>query len=133
MPEAPQFSIVPPVRCCQLLEDPSPHYCGELAAVVRPGPTYWFDEFFCLAHGLSSDVAIAELQPFRRVHLVVDVYFAAVSVAPGLAHTEAVARLEQAVGDAGGVVSVQAVRSTVGRDGVRRVDRRGNGAWTVQR
>jgi hypothetical protein len=133
MADAPQFSIVPPLRCCEVVNSPYPEFCGELAVVRRPGSTYWFDEFFCRAHSTPADVPIADNQAFRRVHLVVDVYFAACSVSPAVAQTEAVGRLELAVRDAGGLVNVQAVRSTVGRDGLRRGHGKENGEWEVQR
>lgn len=128
MPQAPPFAIVPPIRCCELVDGVRRVFCSELAVVRRPGATYWFDEFFCLEHAAPSDVPIEREPTFRRVHLVCDVYFAGVSVQPAIAQTEAVARLEAAVREFGGLVTVQAARSTIGRGTAPHGVRRGNGA-----
>ena len=52
---------------------------------------------------------------FRRVSLTLEVLFAGVSHIPAMAQIEAVARLERAVEAAGGIVSLNAASSTVGR------------------
>ena len=109
----PRCTIAPPLRCCARLEQHPRRICGELARWKRPG-NYWFaTQFFCDAHRETSDLAIAGERIFRRVRITCDVLMAGVDVNPPIAQTEALARLEQAVQAAGGLLDVEAVRSSV--------------------
>lgn len=71
--------------------------------------------YFCDAHRSSGDVAIPADVVFRRVRVQVEVLMAGASILAGEAQAEAVARLKTAVNQAGGVFSLTAVQSSVGR------------------
>ncbi len=109
----PRCALAPPLRCCQRVGSSPARICGELARWQRPG-NYWFaTEYFCDEHRAPTDTEIAGERIFRRVRVTCDVLFAAVDVNAPIAQTEALARLEQAVQAAGGVLDVERVISNV--------------------
>ena len=69
----------------------------------------------CDGHRETGDTPIAGPLVVRRVSLVAEVLFCAVTPFQNLSQREAVTRLEQAVGMAGGVVNLVSVTSTIGR------------------
>lgn len=71
--------------------------------------------YFCDAHRSASDVPLPSSGVIRRVSVQVQVLFAGASWVPTEAEREAVARLEQAVDRAGGLLSLSSVSSSVGQ------------------
>lgn len=82
---------------------------------MRPGRDWFGTEYFCQRHAAPGDQLIPDDHVFRRVRVFCDVYFAGVAVSAPMSHTEAVARLEQVVRDAGGALEVHEVRSHIVR------------------
>lgn len=117
--DPPIATNAPPVRCFQQTGDPCRPVCGELAQWYRPGSSWFAAAYFCDPHHLASDLPIPDEHVFRRVRILCDVTFAGVSTNAPLAQLEAVARLEQCIGNAGGRLEVCGVRSLMVQSGTQ--------------
>jgi hypothetical protein len=72
--------------------------------------------YYCDRHRRPTDEPIAAEPLIRRVSVTLEVLFAAVNWLPGPGpQLEALARLETAVEEAGGVINLHAVNSVMGR------------------
>jgi hypothetical protein len=105
----------PPLRCYGMAKDPSEFACGERAVWRRPSTYSLESTFYCDEHHKPGDVLIAAGDVFRRVTFEVEVRFSATSLVELSARHEALARLEAAVHDAGGTLTVSRVSSIAGR------------------
>ena len=114
MGEHAKFYVRPRLRCCQPKFDPARVICGEPARWRRPAPAGTVDCYFCPEHAAHGDVPIAGVTLFRRVQIVAEVTFAGVSAMPALARAEALARLERAVEEAGGMLNLHAMTDVIG-------------------
>ncbi len=117
--DVPQFVVRPPIRCFHRRDDPAGAACGAVATWLRVGKTGVETGFFCDNHREDDDTPIPAVPLCRRVSVTLEVLISGTSFAPALAQAEAVALLEGAVGSVGGVVSLHAVHSTIGRYGPR--------------
>jgi|SRR4051812_16391174 hypothetical protein len=113
MSTVPHVAIAPPPRCFSRGIDRCGPVCGRLATHVRKGRDWFSIEYFCAEHAAPGDEEIPLEHVFRRVQVFCDVFFAGVTTSAPMSHTEAVARLEKAIRDAGGAVDVLQVRSHV--------------------
>jgi hypothetical protein len=111
----PQMTFSPPARCFYRREDAGGTVCGELAAWVRPGLEWFRTLYFCDEHREPIDLEIPPVHAIRRVRINAILLFSAASLNQAIAHTEALARLEAAVHQAGGLLDVEDVASTWGK------------------
>lgn len=115
MSDVARFSFVPPLRCFHAEWNRAAHVCGAPARWTRvsgdtqPGP------FFCDEHRGPKDTPIEGALLVRRVTLTLDVSFAGASAMPAIARADALARLERAIADIGGVINLHQVYDVVGR------------------
>lgn len=114
MAELATFTVAPPMRCSERLGHLLGFYCGQGAAVMRPVQAWTQPEYFCPQHAKPGDVPIAGPLIFRRVTVSLDVLFAAVTFTPVTAQAEALAALEVAVEQAGGLINLHGVTSAIG-------------------
>lgn len=128
MSNEPHFKAVPPMRCQEPIGGRPRLLCGELAQVMRAGTDVFHPGYFCADHAQHGDLPIPDAGIFRRVSVQVEVLFAAASWFDKEAKVEAVARLEDAVTRAGGLLSLSAVQTAIGRFGARRPAGEANGA-----
>lgn len=111
----PAFAVQPPPRCFTEVGLPGSKACGELATVRRRSDRWFGDTFHCDLHAEENDHRIQGAFVLRRVRVTCDVYIAGTDERQGAAQLEAVGRLTSAIGEAGGVLDVKLVSSTIGR------------------
>lgn len=113
MSTVPAVAIAPPPRCFSRGIDRCGPVCGELATHMRRGRDWFSTEYVCDRHSAPGDEPIPAERVFRRVRVWADIYFAGALTSAPMSHTEAVARLELAVRQAGGALDVTDVRSDI--------------------
>lgn len=115
MSDYPTWSVVPTIRCSQLLKGRTRVFCGKPARWLRRGGPLFADAYFCDAHRSPVDVELVGLAQFRRVTVSAVIYLA--GVAPGRSESEheALDQLEAAVAAVGGILHVLGVTSTIGQ------------------
>lgn len=82
---------------------------------MRLAPGAAAPQFFCAYHASPTDELITDEAIFRLVSVTMEVRLCGVGESPGIAHSEALGRLEQAIGVAGGVINLHACRSMLAR------------------
>lgn len=115
MPDSPLFLIRPPLRCAARSSVRPGQACANRAEWQRREQLAAGAGFFCSAHRAPGDEPIAPDAPFRQVTVIADVIFAGVETDGPAAEAEALERLEHAVTEAGGTISLHSVRSVIGR------------------
>lgn len=113
-PDYPRFELAPPLRCCQRDEGSGTGFCGKRAKWIGRSGAHAIDAFYCDEHRPISYEAISEVTLFRRVHLHVDVYLAAVTHAQGPAQQEAYELVDRELKRAGACTGLLMVTSVVG-------------------
>lgn len=103
--DAPVVLIAPQMRCGYRERGEGAAWCGRLAVSFRPGEWWELPTFRCGRHAAATDLPLPTELAFRRVRLMAQVDFAGVVFRREQAQTEAIARLELAVADAGGLLS----------------------------
>jgi hypothetical protein len=119
MPDVQEFLVRPPLRCFGRPSLSKDLVCGARACWMRPAPNGDTPRFFCDRCRGQNDVPIVKDTPFRRITVSVSIMFAAADVHPLHAEAEAVARLEQLVQHAGGVMDVHGVMQQIGKGGTQ--------------
>jgi hypothetical protein len=71
--------------------------------------------FACSVHALRGDEPITDEAIFRLVSVTMEVRLCGAGESPGMAHAEALSRLEEAIAAAGGVINLHACRSLLAR------------------
>ena len=109
------FTALPIARCFEPVENCEPRACAAPATWRRmDGPTRIIG-YYCDQHHQSGDEPIITPELVRRVSVTAQILFSGTSFHPSAAQLEAVARLERAVESIGGLLSLHAVTSAVGR------------------
>jgi hypothetical protein len=119
MPDVVPFTVKPPLRCFGRREFARDQFCGARACWMRPSMHGGIVQFFCDRCKGSTDVPIADDAIYRRLTVSLDVMFAAVDLVPSTARAEVVARLEQLLQHAGGVICLHGITEQVGRGGAQ--------------
>ena len=115
MADIPTFTVLPPLRCFDPVGNSLDLACAAEARWMRRSGDGSLPAFYCDGHREPGDTPIAGPLVVRRVSLVAEVLFCAVTPFQNGSQTEAVTRLEQAVGMAGGLLNLVSVTSTIGR------------------
>jgi hypothetical protein len=113
--DVPVVAVRPPLVCCFHRLNPPPEYCAIPAVRMRLTPGAAAPQFFCAYHCLPTDEPITDEATFHLVSVTMEVRLCGVSETPGVAHAEALARLEAAIGWVGGVINMHACRSMLAR------------------
>lgn len=115
MDDAPFVVVSPSLRCGHRERGAAPTWCGRPAVCVRPGSVWELPAYRCARHATAADVPLTPIVAFRRVRLLAQVDFAAVTFAKGPAQAEAIAALDRAVTAAGGLLTNANVTSAIVR------------------
>lgn len=110
-----EFTIMPPLRCAHVVENPDRNFCGAPAVYMRAASADEGFRFWCADHRETTDVPIAGELAIRVVTLNVEILFAGVVPFPRIAQLEALTRLTQAVEAVGGLVNLHGASSQLGR------------------
>jgi hypothetical protein len=113
--DVPRVTVRPLVMCCCRWDDGTTEYCRVPAVRMRRTPGEPAPQFFCVYHASPTDELLTDDAIFRLVSITMEVRLCGVSETPGVAHAEALARLEQAIRLAGGVINLHACRSMLVR------------------
>lgn len=118
MADARELVVVVPIRCCAPENPLAPMaICREPARWERPGAAIGAAHF-CDRHRDWTDVPIVDVAIVRRISICVEAVFNSTRAGRSASEAEAVTRLLEAVAAAGGVMSLVAVTSDVGRQAV---------------
>ncbi len=115
MSDVARFISCPPLRCGATVPVPERPVCGRLAHWVADPPSGPLPVFHCAVHRGASDRLVELPVIVRRISLSAVVLFAGAGHTPAVARTDAVARLEEAVALAGGVLDVLNCTDALGR------------------
>lgn len=109
------FDICPPIRCSSPVRDPYRLVCGEVAT-WRAEPVAGAPAVYrCAKHRQPADRPLEGPVIFRRVTVAAVVWFAGVGESDQVCQAEALARLERAVADAGGLMRLNSITCVSGR------------------
>jgi hypothetical protein len=109
------FAICPPIRCCAAQLDRPSQVCGARAYWQTPRRPGELPVYRCHVHREPGDLALGRVLIYRQISLAARVIFAGASQVRSLAREEAVARLDDAVSQAGGLLQLLDVSEAAGR------------------
>lgn len=115
MSDIARFTVCPPLRCGEATSNPTRPLCGAVAYWEAPPPPGALPVFHCAAHRIPTDRLIGPAVILRRVLILADIQFAGVRHVSSTARAEALARLEDAVIQAGGLLNLVEITDVVGR------------------
>lgn len=115
MSDVPRFQVRPSLRCYCQVKDSEVRVCGRLATWERAAAAGQLSTFYCDEHHEPTDRPVRGDLVIRAVEVRADVTFVATAQQPNMALTEAVARLELAVREVGGVLQVLGAHTEIGR------------------
>ncbi|MGH9411312.1 MAG: hypothetical protein ACRD1V_17900 [Vicinamibacterales bacterium] len=115
MSDEPIFGVNPIARCSSRLVGSVSAYCGRPARWHRQVPGAIGPVALCDQHACPGDLPLDPAQPYRRIRIQFEVYYAGVSQDAARAEAEAVDRLRAALEVSGGIPSLVTVASQIGR------------------
>lgn len=113
--DSPLVLVAPELRCGYRERTPGHAWCARPAVCVRPGSAWELPVYVCGRHATAADVPLSAIAPFRRVRLMAQVDFAAVTFAQRFAEEEALEQFGRAVTAAGGLLTNVTASSAIVR------------------
>jgi hypothetical protein len=112
--DAPVFQLIGSFRCCASRESGLVTPCGRIAGWMSRPDVRGMRLYFCHQHLRPLLEPIAGEQLVRRVSVTAEILFCGTSNAFAIAEADALAALERAVAQAGGIINLHNVRSNIG-------------------
>jgi len=115
MPNEPVFLVRPIFRCCEPVENSPRRRCARPAPWSSPADTPRHITFRCDDHKRENDRPVELDALFRRVSITAEILYSGISMDQTAAIAEALATLELAVEQSGGLLNLHTTHSAIGR------------------